>query len=297
MFVTVYAKINLFLCVGGRRSDGYHEIDTIYQTVRLADNLEFKRVRHLVAPELALSPESTFQAPLDDTNLIIKAIKLLEPFADKESKHVRVRLTKHIPVGAGLGGGSADAAATLVAMDQLCSLRLERATLTALAAKLGADVPVFIQGGTARGSGKGEILTTLTNRLMFYTIIVFPGFSINTARAYQLLSSARHRRYAPPDSGDMLVDAIESGDFGAFCSLMWNDFHEIMAQQYPELSRLEADLLDAGCSTAQLSGSGSALYGIVKQREHAEEIKALLEKKYPYIYVAEPTAQGIELKE
>ncbi|MCD6385871.1 4-(cytidine 5'-diphospho)-2-C-methyl-D-erythritol kinase [Candidatus Sumerlaeota bacterium] len=299
MLVKAYAKINLYLRVLGRRPDGYHNITTIYQTVDLADRLEFTFTSpddsSLHSPLLSLSPDSSFDVPTDESNLIIIAVKFLEKYADTKCKGLKIMLSKQIPIGAGLGGGSADAAATLVAVNRLCSLGLTQEELSNIALSVGADVPFFLQGGTALGEGRGERLSPLQNNLQYYVVIVFPGFSISTRMAYNSLEGLSSDVKEAVCEMQQIVRVLGEGDVNQLCELIANDFSPVLEKRYPELTNVRGSLLSAGCSSAMLSGSGSAVFGICESKEKAEIVRAIMEKKYPYVYICEPTLKGIEI--
>ncbi len=299
--VTAYAKINLYLRVLSRRPDGYHNIETIYQSIDLSDRLEFSVDESICNVSLALEPSSTFKVPADSSNLILKAFKMLKERKGDEIRNLRIILTKNIPIGAGLGGGSADAAATLVAINRLFSLGLKIEELRELAAQVGADVPFFLQGGTALGTGRGDVLKSLENNLMYYVIVVFPGCSIATAEAYKLydMESAQKNvetitEHISPTVASM-VDILRQGSLAELCSLLTNDFTEVIEKKYPEIAVVRNELISAGCSVAQISGSGSAVFGICMTPIQAQKVQEQVRKKYRYTYLCKPTAKAMEI--
>ncbi len=297
--INAYAKINLFLHVLDRRPDEFHSLDTVYQAVSLKDRLVFEIDPSLERTMLDLLPHSSFDVPTDEKNLILKTVKFLEHCADKSINDVKIRLTKNIPVGAGLGGGSTDAAATLVALNRLCSLKLETQALWKGAESLGADVPFFLKGGTARGTGKGERIEPIHANLAYAVVIVYPGFAINTAYAYRLLDHARadSHEYADDRSVDVLRAALRNGDFEKFCTALKNDFHPVIEDHYPEIRTVTIALQDAGCPAAMLSGSGASVFGITRSIAQAERVKERLNVQYPYVAVAEPISRGFDIAE
>jgi 4-diphosphocytidyl-2-C-methyl-D-erythritol kinase len=243
-----HAKINLGLRILGRRPDGYHELVTRYQTVDLTDELEI-----VEEPEgLALAVEGA-PLPADSRNLVLRAAQLLRQSAGIE-RGARMRLTKRIPIAAGLGGGSSDAAALLLGLDELWDLGLGLPGLAPLAAQLGADVPFFLHGGTARGTGRGDRIEPLDDRPEGWIVLILPGFASSTEEAYRAWDrrfSARRRSAAPEE--DSLV----------------NDFQELLEEDHPILARYRESLLVAGATGAALSGSGPVVFGLFDRREQA----------------------------
>jgi 4-diphosphocytidyl-2-C-methyl-D-erythritol kinase len=295
MKVAAYCKVNLYLKVLDQRPDGYHELVTVFQTVSLFDTLEFFYESDGEDLSLSLAPTSSIKVPVDNTNLVIKSLKFLKRYADRDVKSVKIRLDKQIPVGAGLGGGSADAAAALVAVDRLCSLNCGDAALGQIAENVGADVPFFLKGGTALGRGRGELLTPLKNTAVYSVVIVYPGFSVHTGKAYGWVDEARQG--SPKDDFPLqdMVSALERGNIADLCSSMHNDFHDVVAQHHPEIACIRDRLLNSGCESAQLTGSGSAVFGICSSRETAESVRDELARHYPHVYCAEPTTRGIDI--
>lgn len=294
MLAQAYAKINLYLRVLEKRPDGYHNILTVYQTVSLADRVEFSLTPHDdTPPVLVLSPDSAFNLPTDENNLIIKAIKFLEDYADIKCRGLKIMLNKQIPIGAGLGGGSADAAATLVALNRIYSTGLTLESLSNIAISIGADVPFFLYGGTALGEERGEILIPVNSKAHYFVVIVFPGFPVSTRTAYSSLKGLMSDARKSVGESEQIVRALESGDVEKLCELIANDFSPVLEKQYPVLSDIRETLLSAGCRAAMLSGSGSAVFGICETKEEAEKVKALMDRKYSYVYICEPTSKGI----
>lgn len=234
MDVHAHAKINLGLRVTGKRADGYHDIETIFQTIALHDTLTFTPAEALAltcdAPDIAV----------DDTNLVLRAARAAG------SPPVAIALRKRIPAGGGLGGGSSDAAATLRA--------LGRADVD-IALSLGSDVPFFLQGGTAYATGRGERLTTLPSLAGIPLILVFPDERVGTAAAY-----ARLRRFSPP-LGLERVRAMAAGDLLSHGAELINDFEEPIFAALPNLASIKTKLYELGASWAAMSGSGSTMVG------------------------------------
>jgi 4-diphosphocytidyl-2-C-methyl-D-erythritol kinase len=230
MIVEAYAKVNFGLRVTGKRADGYHDIETIFQTISLHDTLTFTP-----AGALTLTCDAP-DIPADDTNLVLRAARAAgaPPFA--------IALQKRIPAGGGLGGGSADAAATLRALGRADA---------SIALQLGSDVPFFLLGGTAYATGRGEQLVPLPSLSGIPLVLIFPSERVSTAQAYAML-----RRFSPP-LGLERVRAMIDDDFLAHASALINDFEEAL----PHLARLKTKLYELGAAWAGMSGSGSTIVG------------------------------------
>jgi 4-diphosphocytidyl-2-C-methyl-D-erythritol kinase len=250
-----FAKINLKLRVLGRRGDGYHEIETIFQTISLHDTI---RITATDSFEIEFSCDDS-RLPTDETNLVVRAARALQNrFAIK--KGARVRLEKRVPTQAGLGGGSSDAAVTLIALARLWELAVTAQDLIDIGALLGADVPFFFFGGTARGTGIGDSVATLRDAPEKFLLILKPSANISTSDAYQILDE---RSLTTLNSKTILsssqrTEVFENADFDA----LENDFEPVALELAPEISRAKAALLNTGAQTALLAGSGSAVFGV-----------------------------------
>ncbi|MCC7174709.1 MAG: 4-(cytidine 5'-diphospho)-2-C-methyl-D-erythritol kinase [Bryobacterales bacterium] len=282
--VPAFAKINLGLKVLNRRPDGYHELRTVYQTISLADTLEIEFVaarRNRVS--LAGGPE------IPD-NLVLRAARLALG-AMRATGEVRLRLQKNIPMGSGLGGGSSDAAAVLLALPYLAAERLSPGTLLALAAELGSDVPAFLLGGATLGVGRGSEVYPLPDPPRAQGLLVVPDFRISTPEAYQALgrslTNAAVRNMI--NSFQSCVWHVGAGVPGGIRPAVWeNDFEEVALRFYPRLRAIRTKLRRLGANPAMLTGSGSALYGLFRTRE---EVQAALphfrkERVHPFHFIS-----------
>jgi 4-diphosphocytidyl-2-C-methyl-D-erythritol kinase len=270
--VRAFAKINRGLRVLYRRPDGYHELRTVFQTVSLSDTLEFS---FTPGRRTVLSVDS--RPPISD-NLVERAARMVLE-TGRATGAVDIRLNKRIPMGAGLGGGSSDAAAVLLALPVLAGRRLSLESLLALAAQLGSDVPFFLLGGTAVAVGRGTELYPLPDEPLSHAVLVAPELPVSTARAYQLLG-----RGSGSQPG---ADSCEN-DISNFQSWVWryscrplvaaagNDFEAVVFSEYPQLMRIKRRLERAGAAPAMLSGSGSCVYGLFDSRSAADGARALL---------------------
>lgn len=259
LIVRAHAKVNLSLRVGPRRPDGFHPLHTVYQTIDLHDTL---RVTQRRGP-FALSCR-TPGVPADPSNLIWRAAAALWRRLGRagDPVGVAIHLQKRIPMRAGLGGGSSDAAATLVALNELWRARLSRNALVELAAALGSDVPFFLVGGTALGLGRGELVQPLPDAPPRAVVLIDPGLGVSTAEAYGWFdrdTSRRAGRARFTRSSAEVSSAVDAV----------NDLEGSVIRRHPEIGAARQALLDAGAETARMSGSGSAVFGMFDRRRAA----------------------------
>jgi len=264
MGLTVFApaKVNLFLEVLRRRADGYHEIETVMHAVDLGDELEFARADRI---ELVCDAP---QVPVGGDNLVVKAAQLLREAAQTKAG-ARIRLYKRIPIGAGLGGGSSDAAAALVGLNALWGLGMDRDQLAELAGRVGSDVPFFIYGGTALCRGRGEKVTPIQCPARLHFVLLLPRVLVSTARVYENLTL---RLTIPPKPGTFNRLAVESGDISAIAAALFNRLEETTFALYPELADWKAKLAPHPFLGMLMSGSGSCLYGLCKNAAQAQRL-------------------------
>ncbi len=260
-----YAKINLYLQVLGRRDDGYHNIETIYQTVDLSDELRFS----LKPRDVTLECTSPALAGVEE-NLAWKAAALLKERCDCD-EGVHIELHKRIPVAAGLAGGSGNAAATLTALNHLWRLGLSGTALREIALELGSDVPYCTVGGTMAATGRGENLTPLEPLPETAFLLVHPPAQVSAGRVYNHPLLAKSDEKPLDDMTASLKLAIGMLQKGAIADVLHNVMESVVFAEHPELAVLKQKLLDAGCSAALMSGSGSTLFGVCKDRDHARE--------------------------
>lgn len=257
------AKINLVLEVLGKRADGYHEIVTVIQAVDLSDRLVIEDAEVL---ELrATAPD----VPTDGTNLVLRAARALAE-ASGVDRGARLTLDKRIPVAAGLGGGSTDAAATLVGLDRLWGLRWPAARLAEVAVTLGMDVPFFLRGGVAVGTGRGEKLEPVGGAALAL-VLVNPGVGASAAAIYGGVTPAM---YSDGGSVRQMLAALRSRRPAKVAASLANALERVAAPQYPQVRRMEAALLAAGALGAVMSGSGLTVFGVARSFDHARQIRA-----------------------
>lgn len=280
-----FAKVNYALEVRGVRSDGYHEISTIMQSVSLYDELEISRAEE--GFELFVEPEGAPTGP-SEQNTVCQAWRLLKE-ASGEDLPVRIRLRKVIPAGAGLGGGSADAAATLVGLNELFGLGLNDPELREIGVRIGADVPFCISGGTALGEGIGEILTPILAPPEHYLVIAKPDHGAETARIYRAYDA---RPGEPHPSVAPVLEALRTGDVGALARSLDNDLAPVTEILVPEVGELREALVRAGALGAAMSGSGTAVYGLFGSEAAARAAKG--GTGAPFAEICQPVPNGVQ---
>ncbi|HEX8285158.1 MAG TPA: 4-(cytidine 5'-diphospho)-2-C-methyl-D-erythritol kinase [Pyrinomonadaceae bacterium] len=264
-----FAKINLGLRVLGRRPDGYHEISTVFQTITLHDTLTFE-----TAPGGLLELSCTDPSiPTDGTNLVVRAASALRERFGVDSG-ARVGLEKAIPAGGGLGGGSSDAAVTLAALAALWGIETGASELAEIGARLGADVPFFLTGGTALGTGTGTDIRPLADAPKMHLCVVSPGVHVSTAEAYKALG-ARALTKAEA-AANLSVSRAEAEFSDSLCDVMSNDFEAVVVRLHPEIGRAREALKGAGALRVMLSGSGSSVFGVFESEAEAGRARGAL---------------------
>jgi len=244
MLLRAFAKINLDLRILGRRPDGYHEVRTIFQAIDWSD-------------EIVLEPAAHFEfsspgTPEDETNLIVRAVRAYERLAGITA-NVRIRVMKNIPIGRGLGGGSADAAVTFIGLQRMYKRSLLFDEIPQVLRNLGSDVPFFTLGGCAAGTGRGDEVYKLDDSVDYWLVVVDAGVVISTAEAYSWLTLL--------DKPHSIEGFCAAGDSAWEPDVWTNDFEGPVFQRYPELAAIKDELLALGAYRAALSGSGSAIFG------------------------------------
>jgi 4-diphosphocytidyl-2-C-methyl-D-erythritol kinase len=255
--------VNLALEVLGKRPDGYHELATVMQTVDLTDRLVLED-----ADDLALTTTSA-EVPANGGNLALRAAAALREAA-KVDRGVRVQLDKRIPVAAGLGGGSSDAAAVLLGLNRLWNLRWPVARLAEVAETLGMDVPFFLKGGVALGTGRGERLAPLAGGPLAL-VLVNPGTPLSTAAVYGRVTPAM---YSDGARTRLVVTALRTRKPARVAASLYNGLEAAASEGRPDLRRMRAALVAAGALGALMSGSGPTVFGIARSFEQARQIRA-----------------------
>jgi 4-diphosphocytidyl-2-C-methyl-D-erythritol kinase len=269
--VRVPAKINLFLAVGERRREGYHELQTVYHAISMYDELTARRGDTLA---LTMEGEGTGELALDESNLVIRAASALAEHAGVPA-HARLHLRKQIPLAAGLAGGSADAAAALVACDALWDLGLSREELSLVAARLGADVPFLLYGGTALGTGYGEqISPVLARGGAWHWVVALAEEGLPTPRVYGELDRQRAAGTAPPPlaSASELLSALRQRDPAVLAAALGNDLAAAALVLRPDLRAVLAAGTAAGALAGLVSGSGPTCVFLARDAAHAGRV-------------------------
>jgi 4-diphosphocytidyl-2-C-methyl-D-erythritol kinase len=260
------AKINLFLRVIRRRADGYHDIFSLMQKINLYDELIFSPL-----PKGIILNCPGSDLPTDEDNLVIRAARAIFDYCDCQSG-MEITLHKKIPMTAGLGGGSSDAATTLMALNKICSLGLKKNELVKLGAKIGADVPFFIFGNEALASGIGDKLKHLRNLPRIYLLLIKPPFELSTKMVYKNLNlrlTMGKNNYSIPPILD-LSDIVQ---------LLRNDLESVSLEMHTELSDLKKMLLRHGALGALMSGSGPTVFGLFRNEKEARKAQEFIEKE------------------
>lgn len=270
------AKINLFLEVLSKRRDGYHEIETIMQSISLYDSIILEEEDKGIKIDCKI-PE----VPSQKENLAYRAANLLSDFYSGD-KGVNIKIKKGIPVGAGLGGGSSDAASVLLGLNNLWRLRLSNETLTELSKQLGADVPFFINKGLVRASGIGQDLITLPSLPKIYLILITPHLSISTEFIYRNFELAKDRKDI-----ELILEAIYEKDLEKLCIHLYNALERVVIRYYPIVDWVKDILKKEGVMGVLMSGSGPTVFGIAKDEEHAYRIYNRLKGGDYFIRVVE----------
>ncbi|MFQ5657290.1 MAG: 4-(cytidine 5'-diphospho)-2-C-methyl-D-erythritol kinase [Candidatus Methylomirabilales bacterium] len=261
------AKVNLFLEIVGKRADGYHEVRTVLQHVDLCDEIRISKDVQGISVECTGLP-----CPGGEENLAYRATDLFREACGIRAG-VRIEIVKRIPLGAGLGGGSSNAATTLWGLSRLFGTDMSPEGLHRLGAQLGSDVPFFLAGPTTWASGRGEHLHPLPPFPRSWLLIAYPGFPVSTAWAYANL------KLTGQDKSIRVIREVERGNYEPLLSASWNRFEEVVFHRYPIVEQIKECLDDWGARPALMTGSGSAVYGRAGSREEAERWAPRLREK------------------
>ena len=262
MKILAPAKVNLYLRVVGKRRDGYHLIDSLMVPVSLYDEIEITKPR-TARSVLTVTCDDPI-VPVGKKNLAYKAAALVLDRASV-SAPVHIHIRKKIPVGGGLGGGSSDAAATMLGLNQHLGLGVSKRSMLELATQLGADVPFFVHGRPAIARGIGERLKLLTSVPKLWIIILYPGFPVSTRWAYQRL------RFKLTKVIRNTKLNLHLDDYGELAPLLVNDLEGVTIRRYPRIAHLKERLLQEGATGALMSGSGSSVFGIFAAEKRAKK--------------------------
>ena len=260
------AKINLGLHIHKKREDGFHELETILQMVTWFDELQLEGTCEKV--ELFCD---TPEIPNDETNLVVKAARLLQKHFPGRCAGVNITLKKSIPSGAGLGGGSGNAAGVLLALNHLWDLKIPRKDLITMSSELGSDVPFFLMSPCAIGTGKGEILEPIENPINFYILMVYPNLPLSTPWVY---GNLKLKLTKPENNISILANFLIRSKFAQLGAALYNDLEPVVFKRYPEILEIKNELLRSGAGGALLSGSGSTVFGIFDNPDLAKKALA-----------------------
>lgn len=270
------AKVNLHLAVGPPRPDGFHEVATAYHAISLYDEVTATWGGELRVSVTGADGVAVDDVPTDESNLALRAVTALADFVGM-SPDVGLHITKGIPVAGGMAGGSADAAAALVACDALWQTGLTRAELAGLAASLGSDVPFSLAGGTALGTGRGEVLTPVLARGRFHWVVALADGGLSTPAVYAECDRLRADQDIPePGVSDALMSALRQGDADALGAALHNDLQEAALSLRPELRQALDTGRAAGALGALVSGSGPTVVMLARSPEHAMDLAVAL---------------------
>jgi 4-diphosphocytidyl-2-C-methyl-D-erythritol kinase len=273
MHVRANAKVNLWLRVLGRRRDGYHEIETVFHGIDIADDVVVTVTdTNSIVVEMSLADGMEGDIPAPEENLAHRAAARLASHAGS-ARGAHIAITKRIPIGAGLGGGSADAAAVLSVLNKLWRAGLDPAGLRTIAGDIGSDVPYLLDGGTAIGTGRGEELRGVQSGGVFWFVLGISTTRLSTADVYARWQSGR-----PPTSTDHsgIIEAVQAGDAARVAALLHNDLSGPAIALRPELKEAATAMVDAGALGSCVSGSGPTIFGLAYDRAHAERIASSL---------------------
>lgn len=291
--VKAHGKINWTLDILGQRPDGYHDLDMLISSVSLCDNLEFQEADDLEM--FLISNNGSRFVPGDEKNLVLQSARALQE-ATGVARGASIKLQKFIPVSAGMGGGSSDAAATLVALNRLWNCRLCTKELSEIGLTIGADVPYCIEGGLARVQGIGEKVTKLKMGRELYLIIIQPCRGLSTKEVFGSYHSEGHREQGKPDN-EAAQAALLQGDLRALAHAMGNVLEPVSVEKRPKMAKALEALRLSGALRAQMTGSGSVVYGVYQNAYKCRKALMQLQEEYPDCLSMRTTDTGIEIVE
>ena len=281
LFEKAYAKLNLTLDIIGKREDGYHDLKSVMQTVSFCDDVE---ITLDTGEEWKLTSDSP-DMPCDERNLAWKAAKVFFDHQQIDPNGIHIHIVKRLPSQAGMGGGSADAAAVLRALNRHYGYPLTMMELADLGATFGSDVPFCVVGGTCMCEGRGEILTRLPAMPRCTIVGVKPPFPVSTPFLFKKIDSVP--LFTHPDN-DAMVKALEEGDIDKIAGLIYNVFDPVVAAEHPEIDEIKAIYASYGALGAQMTGSGSACFAIVPEGKDAEGLRKALKDRFGEAFLCYP---------
>ena len=282
------AKINLSIDVIGKREDGYHIVEMIMQTIDLYDDIKLKELEE---DNIIIKSECSY-IPLNEDNIVYKAAKLIKEKMDIK-KGIEIFIKKNIPVAAGMAGGSSNAAAVLVGLNELWELGLSKDELRDLGLKLGADVPFCIEGGTALAEGIGEKLTYIKGINKDVNILVCkPDIFVSTKEVYQSLDIKNIEKR--PDN-KLLIEKLKNDDIVSVSNNMVNVLEEVTSKKYSDIKAIENIIIKNGAMGTMMSGSGPTVFGFFDNEEKAKRARVELLENYSQVYVVTSSEKGVEI--
>ena len=276
-----YAKLNISLDVSKAREDGYHDMVMVMQTVSLCDELSIT----LDQTGVVRAEADLRYIPRDDRNLAVKAAKLYFAKTGREGTGAVIRMKKRIPVGAGMAGGSSDAAAVIRALSRNFGQELKKDEMMALAEQTGSDVAFCVLGGTALAEGRGEILTPLRDMPDCTIVICKPDYSISTPELFRAIDREKLRVH--PDTAGIL-EAIQEGNLAQICRRMYNVFEDVPDRRMKIIGGIKTRLINKGAEGAVMTGTGSAVFGIFTDENTAKKACSAMAKEVPFTCLAKP---------
>lgn len=288
MIIKAYAKINLGLDVVRKRADGYHDVKMIMQTIDVFDTLDIKLGIENVENTVSLGGLGKISVvcgdenvPCGETNLVCKSAKAFFEYTGKKAD-ISVKIEKNIPVGAGLAGGSTDAAAVLRALNVLLKTDLSDTELMKIAKNIGADVPFCVVGNTYLAEGIGEILTPVKSNIKFDILLVKPPFSVSTPSVYKSLVLDENTTH--PDI-DKIKNALEDGNVSVIYENLGNTLEDVTLKMYGEVGKIKENLKNLGASAVLMSGSGPSVFAIFDDRQKLDGAYKIMKEKYKQTYL------------
>ena len=268
-----YAKINLSLDVTGKRPDGYHDMLMVMQTITLCDDITVT-----LTPGIPSRAECNLRfVPCDERNLAVRAADVFFAETGIENMGAHIKMHKRIPVGAGMAGGSSDAAAVLRALNRLCNTRLGGAGLEEIAAHIGSDVAFCVRGGTQLASGRGEKLTELPQMPDCSVVVCKPDFSVSTPELFRKLDSVKLRCH--PDTQG-IIELLGEGKLAKIARRMYNVFEDVPDRRRKEIAAIKSTMLDCGALGAIMTGTGSAVFGLFDDENAAQRTLCTLRRDW-----------------
>jgi len=291
LYLKSFAKINLYLDIGKRLGSGYHEIETILQTVNLFDEICFEK---LDKPVFHIDCNH-HEVPIDKNSIVYKAVTAIMEESSIADHHrgLAVSIKKKIPLASGLGGGSSNIATILLGINELFCINMEPSRLMNLAVNFGMDISYFIRRGTVYARGRGEVLFPLRSiNPPIYLILVNPGIKISTQWAYQAFDQEKKKCEEKPVNIGSFIHRRKSVQFYEFDKIIYNRFDYTISKYYPVIRRIKNELKELGVLYSSLSGSGPSVFGIVENKQKLDEIYSSIKGHYPFVFKTNTVRAG-----